>query len=703
LPNIEADARRRRLTALVNAVSLARSEPALFGIEDAHWIDEVSESMLVDFLAVAPRTPSIVLITYRPEYHGALATIPGAQTIALRPLNTKQTAALIGELLGTDASVRGLTGIISQRVAGNPFFAQEIVRDLAERESIRGTQGSYLLVGDVADVTVPATLQATIAARVDRLSHAAKRTLNAAAVIGSRFSPELVIALGTDPVLDELVKGELIDQVGFTPRVEYAFRHPLIRTVAYESQLKSDRAELHRRLAAAIEAREPESADENAALIAEHLKAADDLHAAFTWHMRAGAWLTHRDLAAARSSWQHARDVADRLPDADPGHAAMRIAPRTLLCASAWLAGGSMADTGFDELRDLASAAGDKVSLAMAMSGWVSTLTVHARFHEGSRLASELASMLDSIGDPTLTLAMLYPAFPAKLQAGEFAETMRLAQLTIDLADGDPTKGNLVFGSPLIGAIMFRGCARCCLGDRRWRDDLDTAATMVRTFDTTTRAIILLFKYSISGASGLVPPSATDRQETAELLEDAQRSGDDFTLACAQCVRAMTLMNDDDSQREERFALLAAVREAAFHERFTLAWTWLIDVHLAAERARTGDVDGAIEISRGALENIFGSGDKLSGGWCTVVLVEALLRRGSHTDLQEAQAAIDRLAAMPTEPGSILHDFWLLRLRALVACARGDEITYRDYRDRYRAMANSLGFEGHIAWAEAMD
>ena len=85
---------------------------------------------------------------------------------------------------------------------------------------------------------------AVIAARLDRLSSAAKRTLNAAAVIGSRFSPELVTALGVDPVLDELVKRELIDQIGFTPKVEYAFRHPLIRTVACESQLKSDRAEL---------------------------------------------------------------------------------------------------------------------------------------------------------------------------------------------------------------------------------------------------------------------------------------------------------------------------------------------------------------------------------------------------------------------------------------------------------------------------
>jgi adenylate cyclase len=121
----------------------------------------------------------------------------------LRPLNTSQTQALIGELLGTDSSVHGLAEFIAERAVGNPFFAEEIMRDLAERSALRGA-GSYLLHGEVADVTVPATLEAVIAARVDRLTSAAKRTLSAAAVIGSRFNPELVTALRTDAVLDDL-------------------------------------------------------------------------------------------------------------------------------------------------------------------------------------------------------------------------------------------------------------------------------------------------------------------------------------------------------------------------------------------------------------------------------------------------------------------------------------------------------------------
>ena len=242
LPRIDPDARRRRLTALVNAALLARTRPALYVIEDAHWIDEVSESMLADFFTVVPQTPSMVVITYRPEYEGTLTRIHGAQTIALAPLSDSESSALIAKLLGPDSSVGEVGEAIVARAAGNPFFAQEMIRDLAERGILQGTSGSYVCHTDVAEVSVPATLHAAIGARIDRLGTGAKKTINAAAVIGLRFTAALLTGLEVDSVLDELTKAELIDQVRFTPRAEYAFRHPLIRAVAYESQLKSDRA-----------------------------------------------------------------------------------------------------------------------------------------------------------------------------------------------------------------------------------------------------------------------------------------------------------------------------------------------------------------------------------------------------------------------------------------------------------------------------
>jgi adenylate cyclase len=371
MPDIGPDARRRRLTRLVNTASLARDTPAVYVIEDAHWIDDVSESMLAEFLTVIPQTRSLVLITYRPEYRGALSRMSSSQKIALAPLSAAQTSALTAELLGADRSLAQLRAQIAERAAGNPFFAEEVVRDLAERGVLDGDRGGYVFGGDAADVSVPATLQATIAARIDRLDPGTKRTLNAAAVIGSRFDADLLAGVFEEAALAELVDAELIDQVSFTPRAQYAFRHPLIHTVAYASQLKSDRAELHRRAAAAIEQRDPGSVDENAAAIAEHLEAAGNLHAAFDWHLRAGTWATNRDLRSARNSWTRARQVADGLPADEPEKTSMRIAPRTLLCATTWRVGGSVADTGFDELRELCTAADDKRSLAIGMVGLV--------------------------------------------------------------------------------------------------------------------------------------------------------------------------------------------------------------------------------------------------------------------------------------------------------------------------------------------
>ena len=311
LPQIDPDARRRRLSALINTAALARTAPALYLIEDVHWIDAVSESMLTDFLTVIPQTKLMVLITSRPEYQGALTRVHGAQTIALDPLGDSDTGALLGELLGSDPSVGELAAAIAVRAAGNPFFAEEMVREFVQRGVLAGERGGYVCRVDVAEVSVPATVQAAIEARIDRLTGPAKRTLNAASVIGVRFGADLLAALGIDPMLDELLGAELIDQVSFTPTAEYAFRHPLIRAVAYESQLKSDRAQWHRRLAAAIQEREPGSVEENAALIAEHLQAAGELPAAYGWHMRAGAWSAVRDIGAARVSWERARRIAD--------------------------------------------------------------------------------------------------------------------------------------------------------------------------------------------------------------------------------------------------------------------------------------------------------------------------------------------------------------------------------------------------------
>jgi hypothetical protein len=504
-------------------------------------------------------------------------------------------------------------------------------------------------------------------------------------------------------VVDELLSAELIDQVRFTPATEYAFHHPLIRAVAYESQLKSDRAQWHRRLAAAIQERDPGSAEENAALIAEHLDAAGELHAAYDWHMRAGSWSTHRDIAAARVSWERARRIADALPDDDPDRTTMRITPRTMLCVSALRVRDGVSDS-FADLRELCSAAGDKASLAVGMTGPALELLRSGRAHEASRMVSEQMALLESIGDPTLTVGLASWAMGTWFDTGEIATVLRWSQTVIDLAGGDPTKGaSFGFGSPLAVALAFRGLARWWLGRPGWREDLDDAVAMARSGDPMTQTAVVNSKYSWTIFYGVLRADDSALPEIEEAVHTAEGSSDDTALSLAKFTLGIALVHRDAAaDRRRGLELLMQVRDIWLREGSLLYAVPLLDVYVARESARNGDRDGAIPVMRKAVDDLHQAGRLGFGVACTDVLVETLLGRGTEGDLAEAQDAIDRLANLPADQDSAMLEITLLRLRALLARARGDDFAHRDLVTRYRAIAESLGFEGHVAWAEAM-
>ena len=577
------------------------------------------------------------------------------------------------------------------------------MRELAERGVLRGEPGAYLSTAEVAEVNVPATLHATIAARIDRLDPNAKRALSAAAVVGSRFGLDLLTVLGVEPAVDDLVAAQLIDQVRFTRQLQYVFHHPLIRAVAYESQLKSDRADLHRRVAAAIEAGYPGSVDENAALIAEHLEAAGDLHAAFEWHMRAGTWSAMRDIVAARLHWERARQIADALPSDGPDHTAMRIAPRTLLCGNSWRIHADISAARFEELGQLCAATGDKVSMAIGTAGLVNEHMMRGRVREASLLATECMALIESVGDPVLTVGLSLLTILVKCETGEMTDALRWSQRVIDLADGDPTKGNIIIGSPLAVALSSRGLARWAQGCDGWRDDFDRALEIGRRTDPMSHAFAVNLIYSPAIPCGLLPPDVTALREIDEALQIAERSGDDMTLGSARMAMGLALIHrKSQTDRGHGLKMLAELREMCFHQRFNLAELAVIDVYAAGESARRGDHDAAVARIRKGVDDLSRAGQF---AWCvltTRVLVETLLSRSADGDIHEAETAIERMAAVPFDNDYVARDIMLLRLRALLARAHGDKAAYRDNRDRYRAMATSLGFEGHMAWAEAM-
>ncbi|OBA97738.1 hypothetical protein A5662_16610 [Mycobacteriaceae bacterium 1482268.1] len=703
LPDIAPEARRRRITALVNATMLAREESILFVIEDAHWIDPASEGLLASFLGIVSRTRSMAIVTYRPEYAGALTRSPGAQTIALGPLDDSQIGGLIDEVLGVHPSLHGLTRHIAERASGNPFFAEEIIRDLADRGVLQGERGSYSCANKATTVDVPATLQAAIAARIDRMMPGAKRTLNAAAVIGLRFDETLLTTLVDDADLDALVQAELIDQVAFVPRAEFAFRHPLIRAVAYNSQLTSVRRDLHRRLAAALEARDPAMAVERAALIAEHYESAGNLQKAYEWHMRAGDRLIFRGIHASRLSWQRASQVADKFPVQHPGREAMRIAPRTLIVASDFRTKGPVDDEGFEELCRLTGAAGDKLSLAVAMAGRVFALGFRGRYRESSQQADELIGLVESIGDRKWELILLAGTPIAKFMCGDITEGLRLADRLIDMADGDFRKGSFIIESPLSVAVMSRAAGHMCIGAAGWKREMDDAAAACGEFAPFGESVSLTWKYGLCVAMGAARVDASVVGAVADLLARCELRGDDLSLDTARFLYGLCLAQLAGPEREHGLELLVAVKKAVLQENRSVAASLpVIELELAKDAARNGDVDGAID----SLSSMISAEAALPRvgvyGLATEAMVDILLGRGSKVDIAAAEKAVARMSARTGESEIVLNELLLLRLNALVANAHGNRQRCHDYTERYRAMAIECGYEAHIDKAESM-
>jgi hypothetical protein len=272
-------------------------------------------------------------------------------------------------------------------------------------------------------------------------------------------------------------------------------------------------------------------------------------------------------------------------------------------------------------------------------------------------------------------------------------EALRLADRLVDLADGDPTKGNLILGSPLSTAIAMRGHVKMCMGMPSWLDDAAESIKMAAPLDSTSYVFALLWKYVASIPFGALPADATAMRETAEALRIAEQSSDDFILGMGRLSRGLALVSRDGQERLAGLDLFSQARDAAMTERFSLSALTIVDPEFAMEKARTGDLDGAIDMARAVVDGAYDSGDMIWRGRASSVLVDLLVSRGRDGDQREAQTVIDRLAAVPTDPGFVLHEFPLLGSRALLARAQGDEDSFRIFMERYRAMAAESGFD----------
>ena len=255
-----AQRRQRTLTAL-KRVLLRESQvqPLLLVFEDLHWIDTETQALLDSLVESLPTAQILLLVNYRPEYQHGWGSKTYYTQLRLDPLPPASAAAVLQALLGDDPSLAPLTPLLIARTAGNPFFLEESVRTLVETGGLVGETGAYRLAQPLHSIQVPATVQAVLAARIDRLPPEAKRLLQTASVIGTEVSFPLLTAIADLPDtelhrhLAHLQAAEFLYETRLFPELEYTFKHALTHEVAYGSLLQERRRALHARIVEALE------------------------------------------------------------------------------------------------------------------------------------------------------------------------------------------------------------------------------------------------------------------------------------------------------------------------------------------------------------------------------------------------------------------------------------------------------------------
>ena len=300
--------RRQRTLEAVKRLLLRESQvqPVLLVCEDLHWIDAETQALLDSLVDSLPTARIVLLVNYRPEYQHGWGGKTYYTQLRLDPLPPVRAEALLQALLGDDPSLAPLTPLLIARTQGNPFFLEESVRTLVETGVLVGPPGAYRLAQDVPTMQVPATVQAVLAARIDRLPPEDKRVLQTAAVIGTDVPASLLQAIAElseaalGSVLAHLQAGEFLYETRLFPEHEYTFKHALTHEVAYGGLLQERRRALHARIVAAIEAFAGDRVTEQVERLAHHALRGEVWDKAMAYYRQAG------EKAMARSAYREA-------------------------------------------------------------------------------------------------------------------------------------------------------------------------------------------------------------------------------------------------------------------------------------------------------------------------------------------------------------------------------------------------------------
>ncbi len=412
---LEAPQRRQRALEAIKRVLLRESQvqPLLLVCEDLHWIDAETQVLLDNLVESLPTGRLLLLVNYRPEYQHGWGSKTYYTQVRLDPLPPASADALLQALLGDDPSLALLKRLLIERTEGNPFFLEESVRALVETGVLAGEPGAYRVTRPLPDIAVPATVQAVLAARIDRLPPDAKRLLQTAAVIGTEV-PLPLLQTVTDMApetlhrsLAQLQGAEFLYETHLFPERVHTFKHALTQNVAYQSLLTSTRQQVHRQIAQTLETLFPETVETQPELLAHHYTEAAQHEPAVAYWLRAG------QRALARSAHLEAInhvttgiELLKTLPET-PEHTQQALTLHIALGAALQVPKGGAApevEQAYTQAYALCQQVGETSQLVPVLFGLWRFYHSRAQFHTARELGDTLLRLAQRAADPALAV-----------------------------------------------------------------------------------------------------------------------------------------------------------------------------------------------------------------------------------------------------------------------------------------------------------
>jgi class 3 adenylate cyclase/tetratricopeptide (TPR) repeat protein len=696
-PAGEPEARRRQLFEIFRRLVRARSgrEPAVFLLEDLHWLDTASETFLENLVEAVAGTRTLLLVNFRPEYRAGWMQRSTYQQLSLLPLGAEAVRELLRATLGSDPSLAGLADRLFSHTAGNPFFVEEGVRSLVEAGYLEGAPGSYRLARPVDSLAIPATVQAVLAARIDRLAEREKQLLQTASVIGKRFAEPVLSRVAGLPDRDRqealrvLIAAEFLYEEALYPEAEYAFAHPLTQEVAYGSQLGDRRRSVHAAVARALEELATDRVDESAALLAHHWEAAGNRLVAARWHQRAAAWAGITHAAAALRHLHKLRELLAGVPES-PETIALGIEARSQTLLLGVRAG--LLEEDVEELlaegEELAARSGEPRARAFFRLAYGTYRLYEGPVSEGTEILRESVRLADGIGDPALRMAARRFLHTAAVFSGSLTESLVLADEVIELHERSPGLGVDLLGydfHPI--AVSWRGWTLAVLGRAvEGAEALRRAGDLARrSGDVGALAVVEAQSAQVAWFHGDGPAALAHGRRGVEL---AERFGAATTLGLAYSALGFACVLEERwtealealERAVERGIGLSALMTGAAVSR---AWLGMGD-----ERRARSAAEEAVSATRRA-------GARLLESMSQVSLARVLIRSEGASARSEVEHALSRALELAQELGYRVLLPQIHEVRSDLMRALGDGTRReRELREAHR-LYTEMGATGH--------